>query len=69
MNKVILLPVTGQSTCQPDAAETTAPARSSRLAALDWQSTTLPIHYYSGTGAASAHSSRLSSFAVLPIKT
>jgi len=42
MNHVILLPVTGHCTCQPGAAVTTAPARISRLAVLDWQATTLP---------------------------
>jgi len=55
---VILLPVTGHCTCQPGVAENTAPVRSSRLAVLDWHSTTLPILCYSDTGAASAHSSR-----------
>jgi len=53
MYKVILLTVTGHCTCQPGAAETTAPARSSKLAVLDGQATILPTLCYSDTGAAS----------------
>jgi len=68
MKKVILLPVTGQCTCQPGAAESAAPGCSSTLAVLHWQATALPVYRYSETGDASAHSSELSSFAVFPIQ-
>ena len=39
---------------------------SCRLSVLGWQATVLPILCYSDTGSASTHSSRLSSFALLP---
>jgi len=68
INTPILQSVTGHWTGQHGAAETTASDSSMRLAVLDWQAKTLPTFCYIDTSAASTHSFKFSSFAVLPMQ-